>query len=185
MANLLTIAGMPTCSASGNVTAETAFGIAPANTVRAFLQAPAIVGNSSLDGHELLLRLGIMITGGTTTNYTPSVRFYSGGNTALTTFTNDTAIATPTAFAVNTVTRLFTLQARINWAIDPTPANSRLNGCFSSSIDTTFTNWATLTAGLSASLTNASSIQFCVTGIFSATNAGNTAVLKYFEMDLI
>jgi hypothetical protein len=113
MPNPNTIAGMPTCAASGNVVAETAFGLAPANTVRASLAMPSLVSNSSLDGHEILLRLGILITGGTTTNYTPSVRLYSGGNTGLTTFTNDTAIITPTAFAVNTVTRLLTLLARL------------------------------------------------------------------------
>lgn len=181
MSNPNTIAGMPTCVASGNVIAETAFGIAPANTVRAALPMPSWVSNSSLDGRELLLRLGILVTGGTTTNYTPSVRLYSGGNTGLTTFTNDTAIITPTAFAVNTVTRLFTMQARLNW--DPTTA--RLNGCFASQIDATYTNWATLTAQLTAGVANASAIQWCLTGLFSATNAGNTAVLKYFDMDLV
>lgn len=181
MANANTIAGMPTCTASGNVTSETAFGIAPANTVRAFLAMPGYISNSSLDGHEILLRVGILINGGTTTNYTPSIRLYSGGNTGLTTFTNDTAIVTPTAFAVNTVNRLFTLQARLSWDV----TTARLNGAYAFNIDTTYTNWVTLTAGLSAGVASASSIQWCLTGLFSATNAGNTAILKYFEIDLI
>lgn len=177
----LLLAAMPTCTASGNVTAETAFGVAPANTVRAFVSMPSNIQNSTIDGRELLLRLGILVTGGTTTNYTPSIRLYSGGNAALTTFTNDTAIATPAAFAVNTVTRMFTMQARLSWDV----TTARLNGAFAFNIDTTFTTWATLTAGLSAGVANASAILWCLTGLFSATNANNTAVLKYFEMDLV
>jgi hypothetical protein len=180
MSNYNTIAGMPGTSASGNVIAETAFGIAPANTVRATVGIPGSFTNSAIDGREILLRAGILITGGTTTNYTPSIRLNSGGNTNLTTFTSDTAIVTPTAFAVNSVTRLCTIAARLSW--DATTA--RLNGAYAFNIDTTFTNWATLTAGLSAGVTNATSIVFLLTGIFSATNAGNTAVLKYFEMDV-
>ena len=175
------LSAMPGCAASGNVTAETAFGVNPANTVRAFCAMPSSIQNSHLDGRELLLRMGILITGGTTTNYTPSLRLYSGGNTGLTTFTNDTAIATPAAFAVNTVTRLFTMQARLSWDV----TTARLNGSFAYNIDTTFTTWATLTAGLSAGVANASAILWCLTGLFSATNGSNTAILKYFEMDLL
>ncbi len=175
------LAAMPTCSASGNVTAEAAFCVAPAGTVRAFMAMPSWVSSTSLDGHELLLRCGILITGGTTTNYTPSIRLYSGGNTAATTFTNDTAIATPSAFAVNSVTRLFTMQARLSWDV----GSARLNGQFAYNIDTTFTTWATLTAGLSAGVASAAAIMWCLTGFFSATNGSNTAICKYFEMDLI
>ncbi len=181
MANAFTIGGMPTCSASGNVTAEAAFCLAPAGTVRGFLAMPSYISNSSLDGHEIVLRAGILINGGTTTNYAPSIRLYSGGNTAATTFTNDTAIVTPTAFAVNTVNRLFTVEARLSWDV----TTARLNGRYCFNIDTTFTNWVTLTAGLSAGAASAAALQWCLTGFFSATNAGNTAICKYFEMDLI
>lgn len=178
MSNSNTVAAMPGTAASGNVTAETAFGLPPANTVRATLAVPAAV---KLDGKELFLRAGILITGGTTTNYTPSVRLNSGSNTNLTTFTSDTAIITPTAFAVNSVTRLFNLQARLNWDI----TTARLNGSYAFGIDTTYTNWVTLTAGLSAGVASESAIQFLLTGIFSASNASNTAILKYFEMDVL
>jgi hypothetical protein len=181
MSNYNTIAGAALSSASGNVIAETAFGLAPGNTVRTTIGIPSTFSNSALDGREILLRAGILITGGTTTNYTPSVRLNSGGQSTLTVFTNDTAIITPTAFAVNSVTRLCTLQARLSWDV----TTARLNGQYAFNIDTTFTNWATLTAGLSAGVTNATSIVFLLTGLFSATNANNTAILKYFEMDVV
>lgn len=179
MANANTIAGATAALASGNVTAETAFGSTA--TVRTVLQYPTNLSIGSLDGRELLLRAGILITGGTTTNYTPSIRLNSGSNTNLTTFTSDTAIVTPTAFAVNSVTRLCILQARISWDV----TTARLNGCYAFNIDATYTNWVTLTAGLTSGVSAQSNIQFLLTGIFSATNAGNTAILKYFEMDQI
>lgn len=181
MANYNTIASVQPTSASGNVTAETAFGIAPANSVRAYIQIPSGSPNGILDGRELLLRASILITGGTTTNYTPALRFYRGDQTGLTTFTNDTAVATPSAFAVNSVTRLFNLQARMQWDV----TTARLNGQFAFNIDTTFTTWATLSAGLSSNVTTATSVGFFLTGIFSASNAGNTAILKQLEMDLL
>jgi hypothetical protein len=181
MANFNTIASAVAAVASGNVIAETAFGQAPGNTVRTVLSLPSNIANQYLDGRELLLRAGILITGGTTTNYTPSIRLNSGSNTNLTTFTSDTAIATPTAFAVNSVTRLCIIQARLSWDV----TTARLNGQYAFNIDTTFTNWVTLTAGLSAGVAAASSIAFLLTGIFSATNASNTAILKYFEMDVV
>jgi hypothetical protein len=149
--------------------------------VRTTLALPSNIANQYLDGREIILRAGILITGGTTTNYTPSIRLNSGSNTNLTTFTSDTAIITPTAFAVNSVTRLCTLLARLSWDV----TTGRLNGQYAFNIDTTFTNWVTLTAGLSAGVANASAIAFLLTGIFSATNASNTALLKYFEMDVV
>lgn len=182
MANLLTVAGMGGCSASGNVTAETAFCLAPGNTVRGFVALPSAYAITSImDGREFMLRTAILITGGTTTNYTPSIRLYSGGNTGLTTFTNDTAIVTPSAFAVNSVTRLCVITAVCQWD----GATARMNGRYTFNIDTTQTNWVTLTAGLSAGVATPDLLRFCLTGLFSATNAGNTAICKYFEMDLL
>lgn len=181
MPNYNTIASFPATSASGNVTAETAFGVAPANTVRATVFVPPGTNNGAIDGKEMLLRAAILITGGTTTNYTPSVRFHRNDQNGLTTFTNDVAIAVPSAFAVNSVTRLWTIHVRMTWDV----TTARLNGQFAHNIDTTFTSWATLTAGLSANVAAATSIGFSMTGIFSASNAGNTAVLKYCELDLL
>lgn len=183
MANYTTVAGMSTTSASGNVTAETAFGLAPANTVRAFISLPAYLtgtGNA-LDGREMSLRAAFLVTTGGSLTWTPSIRLYSGGNTGLTTFTNDTAIITPSAITIATATRLVTIDASIWW--DQT--TQRLAGSYQLLADTTYTGRATLTAGLSAGVATAGAIQWCVTGIFGTTNASNTAVLKYFEVDIV
>lgn len=180
MANYNTIAAMPGCAASGNVLAETAFGIAPGNTVRAFCAMPSFIGSSSLDGREIVLRCGILVTTAGAFTYGPSIRLYSGGNTGLTTFTNDTAIVTPAAPTISTATRMLSIEARLSW--DSTTA--RLQGRYIWMVDTTSTGWVTLTAGLTSGVTNASNLNWCLTGIFGTTGA-NTAVLKYFEMDLV
>ena len=179
MTSILTTVAMPACGASGNVVAETAFGLVSAPATRAFMGPLATP--QGFDGREFWLRLGILVTTGTSSTYGPSIRLYSGGNTALTTFTNDTAIITPSAPTIATATRLITIAARCQW--DSTTA--RLNGEYKMNADSAFTTWASLTAGLTSGVATQGAIQWCVTGIFGSTNAGNTAVLKYFEMDTI
>lgn len=180
MPNSNTIVSMPGTVASGNVTAETAFGLSGAATTRAFTPSIPIPANS-LDGHEMELRLGIIATTGTSSTYGPSIRLYSGGNTALTTFTNDTAIITPAAPTLATTTKLITITGRVSWDI----STGHLNGYYMMTVDATFTTWAALTAGLTSGVSTQNLIRFCVTGIFGSSNGSNTAVLKYFEIDLV
>jgi hypothetical protein len=174
---------MPACAASGNVTAETAFGLISAPTTRAFMAWPANYPPSAntLDGREFWLRLGILVTTGGSITYGPSIRLYSGANTGLTTFTSDTAIITPSAPTISTATRLITIFARCQWDI----TSAHLNGSYTLEVDSAYTATAALTAGLTSGVATQSAIQFCVTGIFGTTNASNNAILKYFEMDLI
>lgn len=181
MANSNTVAACHGAAASGNVTAETAFGQASATTVRAFAQIPATFTNDFFDGREMLIRAAWLATTGASLTYLPSIRFYRGDQLGLTTFTNDVAIATPSAVTIGTTTRLLTINARINW--DKTTA--RLNGCYTLQADTVFTAWAALTAGLSANVANYNAIGFFATGIFGTTNGANTALLKYLEIDVL
>tara|TARA_R110000868_G_scaffold59483_3_gene182509 strand:+ start:502 stop:1047 length:546 start_codon:yes stop_codon:yes gene_type:complete len=181
MANSNTICACHGVAASGNVTAETAFGQASATTVRAFAQMPSTIGNDFLDGRELLVRAAWIATTGGVITYQPAIRFYRGDQTGLTTFTNDVAIAVPTAVSISTTTRLLMIKAWLWW--DKTTA--RLNGHYCLQADTAFTAYATLTAGLSTNVANASSIGFFSTGIFGTTQASNTAILKYLEIDAL
>ena len=181
MANFNTIASAAAAAASGNVTAETAFGQAAATSTRTTLTMPSNIANQYLDGREIVLRAGILVTTGGSLTYGPSIRLNSGGNTNLTTFTNDTAIVTPTPFTLATLTRLCTITARLSWDV----TTARLNGSYCFNIDATYTNWVTLTAQLTSGVASASSIVWLITGIFGTTQANNTAVLKYFEMDVL
>jgi hypothetical protein len=184
MSNPATIAGIPLCSASGNVTAETAFGLAPANAVRAAVSVPAGWSNSVMDGRELALRVGILVTTGGALTWRPGIRFYQTlGNTNLTTFNaNDTLIINPAAQTISTATALWTINARLAW--DPT--TGAMTGSYESRCGTVnYAVWAALTANVTANMASASLMSFFVTGIFGTTQANNTAVLKYAELDLL
>lgn len=183
MANANTIAGLsgfPT--PSGNITTvETAFGISPANTVRAVAVVPASYNNQVLDGREMLIRYAVVVTTGGSITYASNIRFYRTDQTNLTTFTNDVAIATQAATSIATATRMVVGNARVSW--DSTTA--RLNGSFCYNVDTAFTTWATLTAGLSANVATAPTIGFFITSTFGTANGSNNAILKYLEIDLL
>jgi hypothetical protein len=177
MANTNTLAVFQNIS-QANPTSETAFASTAGGAVR-FILTPPNVASTQLEGRLLRLRAAAKITGGTTTNYTPKLYWDSSNNTNLTTFTNDIGLAAPSAFAVNTVTRMWFLQADFVW--DST--SQRLVGTFMTQIDTTFTAWAATTVG--TALVNSNNIRFFLTGIFSGTNANNVAVLTDFSLDQI
>ncbi len=186
MPNSNTIAAMPPCAPNLNLTAESAFLLATTGSaVRAFMSMPSWVSDNYLDGHELALRASIyVITGGAIT-FAPSIRLYSGSNTGVGTFTNDTAIITPTPPTLSTVTRLMSIEARLTWDVN----TARLNGRYCFQVDNaapaTYTAWATLTAGLTTGVTHASNINWCLTGLFGTSQTANSATLKFFEMDLV
>ena len=183
MGNINTIASMPATAASGNVTAETAFGLVNASSTRAACSLPSTFANQYLDGRELVLRAGVLVTTGGSLTWRPGIRFYqTTGNVDLTTFNaNDTLIINPTAVTIGTTTLLWTLNARLQW--DST--TGRMSGSYESRCDTTYVTWAALTAAVTGNMANANLISFFFTGIFGTTQASNTARLKYFEIDLI
>jgi hypothetical protein len=183
MSSINCISGMPVTVASGNVVAETAFGLAASSATRASLDMPAWVTNDVLDGREFVLRLGVLVTTGGSITWRPGIRFYqTTANTNLTTFNaNDTLIINPTAPTIATTTLLTRIVARCMW--DKT--TGRLGGSYLFEIDNTFTAEAALTAGITANAGTATLLRFFPTGIFGTTQASNTAVVKYFEMDVV
>ena len=181
MANPSTIANAPGASPSGNVLAETAFGLQPLNTVRTVLQFPQGLPINSVDGREFVVRAGILVTTGVSSTYGPSIRLNSGSNTNLTTFASDTAIITPSAPTIATTTSLITISANLSWDV----TTGHLNGSYRWGVDATFTAPVVLTAVLTSGVASQPAIQFLITGIFGTTSGSNTAVLKYFELDVV
>jgi hypothetical protein len=175
---------MPATAASGNVTAETAFGLVNASTTRASCALPATFANQYLDGRELALRVGVVVTTGASLTWRPGIRYYQTlANTDLTTFNaNDTLIINPTAQTIGTATILWTLNARLAWDV----TTGVMTGSYESRCSTVnYGTWAALTANVTANMANANLISFFVTGIFGTTNGSNTARLKYCELDII
>ncbi len=175
MSNINTLASLQNLS-QGNVTAETAFASTAGGSSRFILTPPGALV-AQLEGRLLLARAALKITGCTTTNYTPKLYWDSSADTNLTTFTGDIGMAAPTAFAVNSVTRMWFLQAVLAWD----SVSQRLVGAFMAQIDTTFTAWAATT--VATGVVNSNNLRFFLTGIFSASNAANAAVLTDFSID--
>jgi hypothetical protein len=183
MANPATIASMPATAASGNVTAETAFGLAANTAARATLDMPSWMANQYLDGREILLRLSVLVTTGASLTWRPGIRFYQTvANTDLTTFNaNDILIINPAAITIATTTRLIKIVARLVWDSN----TGRVSGSYSLLADQTFTAEAALTAFITSNAATATLLRFFPTGIFGTTNGSNTAVVKQFELDIV
>src|SRR5947208_13349132 len=90
----------------GNVTAETAFASVPAGTARGFVNVPAGVSTTQVQGRLMRLRAIVLVTGGTTTNYTFALRWSAVVPNAadLTTMTGDVSMCSTGAQPYNTVT---------------------------------------------------------------------------------
>src|SRR5207244_3447853 len=112
MPNSNTILAPFTGIVQANPTSESCFPSVPGGSVRAILTLPA---GGMWDGRPFRLWAAMRITGGTTTNHTPLLRWNSGANTNLTTLTGDTALIATVASAVNTVTRCWYCQADLVW----------------------------------------------------------------------
>lgn len=175
---------MPATAASGNVVAETAFGLVNASSTRAAVSLPTTFANQYLDGKELLMRCAVLVTTGGALTWRPGIRFYqTTANVDLTTFNaNDTLIINPTAQSISTTTVLWTLNARLAW--DST--TGVMTGSYESRCSTVnYAVWAALTANVTANMGSANLISFYLTGIFGTTQASNTARMKYFELDVV
>lgn len=139
-----------------------------------------VLGNSgrgAFDGKLLRIRATFRITGGTTTNFTASLRWCST-DTSLTSFTNDVLLKASSAISVNTVTRAASFIAEFIW--DST--SQRLNGYNCMILGVSVMDWAAFTNPVTGVVGDAN-IRFIVTGLFSATNANNLALLTQFELE--
>jgi hypothetical protein len=140
--------------------------------------ASGTTGTSLLDGKTLYVRASGKITGGTTTNFTPKLWFSANAKTQITT-TGATSIAAGTARAFNSTSGVFMIEATLVWDV----TSQRLSGyfdCLNGSAGTLDAPAATTqVTGVDLALltTPSGSPQsgpgIVVTGIFSATNAGN------------
>jgi len=143
-------------------------------------------------------------TGGTTTNWTPSIQISApGAGVPSTTGASNTLVAAGTATAYNSVTGNWLLVAELLW--DPTSGqiNGLKSGFGGSGGAETVTASAAITPLTGYTLTPATSIQsnttpvtipaatgelvlyFAAGGLFSATNAGNIAYLDLFQVEAL
>lgn len=144
-------------------------------------------------------------TGGTTTNWTPSIQISAAATNGIpsTTAASNTTIATGTATAYNSVTGNWLLTVELLW--DPTSGqiNGLLSGYGGSGGAQTTTTSAAITPQTGYTATAPTSVQsnttavtipaptgelvlyFAAGGLFSATNANNVAFLDNFSAEVL
>lgn len=190
MANYLTVAAAPYSQLANPITAVNFFPSVVGGTARLVLSAGQVdtvtagVARAYTpveDGKVFVVKCCIKIVGGTTTNFTPSLYFWNGVNVDLTTATGDIALLTTTAYAVNTTTQYWNVEAHMVW-------NGALGQFGGWIVGMSGATSATLIAPVALSnipVTAASVgvIRFCCGGFFSATNANNLMSLMEFSLD--
>lgn len=143
-------------------------------------------------------------TGGTTTNWTPSIQMSAAGaGIPSTTAANNSTIATGTATAFNSVSGNWVLSAELLWDPVSGQINGLLSGYGGSGGAQTTTAAAAITpqTGFTAPPTVSTQsntvpvtipaptgelvLYFAAGGLFSATNANNIAYLDLFQVDVL
>jgi hypothetical protein len=142
--------------------------------------APNLSGHAdNVNAAIFTLRAYGRVTGGATTNFTPSLLF---GRSA--TYGSNTVMGSLTASAFNTASGLWSLRADLYWDVTSGQISGTLSGLNGSTA-------ALIAAALVTPVTgqtpvggaNSQSFFFSIGGLFSASNAGNIAYLDGFEVE--
>lgn len=116
------------------------------------------------------------VTGGTTTNFTPSVYY---GLSA--TVGSDTIVKAVTAAAVDSANHSWSIEGSFVW--DDT--SDRLQGWITSRIAGVAITAPVVVASVTADSEANTPQGFVISGLFSASNAGNSAILDGFQLEVI
>src|SRR5215831_12279461 len=160
--------------ALGNATSETQFLGSDGNILTVYLPT----SNKFVRGKSAAFTVWVQgyVTTGTTSNWTP--KLYYGNST---TIGSNTGIAAPSGVSLATLTRSWYIAATLNWD----SGSKRLTGSFDSQIGDTYVAPASLSVvavSLKKKAADITTVGFSVTGIFGSTNASNTAVVDFFEI---
>lgn len=149
-------------------------------------QTPLVVGgqDSNTNCVAFKLRAYGRVTGGTTTNWTPSLYFGRGITAA-----SNTLMASLTAGAFNTASGVYLLEADLIWDSTSGKISGTFSGLNGSTAAITASTLVTPVTGQTAAVMNlgapsgsngSAAFYFSIGGLFSATNASNVALLDFF-----
>jgi len=172
----------------GNVVATSVFPTIAGGSLRAFTSIPQDIAGGVMDGVPFRVRSVVSAVPGQSGNFTTSVYWNSGGNTNLTTLTND-KIFTSGAVALGTqVQSVFILSAVLVWD----SVAQRLAGVNETSFHTIATPAALFSGAFAVTatnnpvsagpITNISGLQFFATGLFGTSDPANSC--KLIELSL-
>lgn len=170
---------------AGTSTSTKVFLNSAGTAVTVLLDKDAFAGPTFKTFSKFRLVAAGRVTGGTTTNWTPTIYWGTSTTTA-----SNTALCTGATVAVNSVSGTWNIEADLE--IDNT--STKITGSFSnqtSGSTVTYTARAVITNVITASSTPALSFStqtaqgFCVAGAFSSGNAGNVAYLDVFQLEYV
>lgn len=188
MANMNTFAALRGLT-QGNVTAISAFPTVAGGTTRATVGLTNDVAGNVMDGVPFRIRSIVSAVPGQAGNLTTSVYWNSGGNTNLTTLTNDKIFLTSGAVALGTQAQsVFVMSAVLVWD----SVAQRLAGVNETSFHTIATPAALFSGAFAVTatnnpvsagpITNVSGLQFFATALFGTSDPGNSC--KLIELSL-
>jgi hypothetical protein len=143
--------------------------------------------DSNMNYVRILVRAGGRVTGGTTTNFTPTLYFGRSTVTA-----SNTSVGALTARAFNSASGAWYLDASLVWDATSGVISGTFSGLNGSTaaIDAaalitpvTGQTAAVLNAGQPLGSNGAGTFYFSIGALFSATNAANIALLDYFVVE--
>lgn len=142
--------------------------------------APNLSGHAdSVNCARFRIRAWGRVTGGTTTNWTPSLQFGRSN-----TFASNTTLATLTASAFNTASGIWSLDADLLWDATSGQISGVFGGLNGSTAAIIANALITPVTGQAPVLpANSQTFYFSIGGLFSATNASNLAYLDGFEVE--
>jgi hypothetical protein len=138
---------------------------------------------SNVNAAAFLVRAYGRVTGGTTTNFTPTLLF--GRSTA---YASNTVLGSLTASAFNSASGMFYLTAQLFWDATSGVISGSIQGFNGSTSAIIAAALVTPVTGqtstvLNAAVTNPGLFFFSVAGLFSASNASNQAILDYLAVE--
>lgn len=190
MANIQTVSAAPYSQFANPITAVNFFPSVVGGAARLVVSGGqvntvgagvALASTPVEDGKVFVVKCCIKIKGNITTNFTPSLYFWNGVNTDLTTATGDIVLLTTSAYAVNSTTQYWNVEAHMVW----NGALGQFGGWIVGMSGATSATLITPVALSNIPVTAASVgvIRFCCGGFFSATDAGNLMSLMEFSLD--
>jgi len=169
----------------GTATTTKVFLNAAGTAVTALLDKDALAGSAGKSFSKIRVYAAGRVTGGGTTNFTPTLYWGTSTTTA-----SNTAICTGATVAVNSVSGTWTIEADLE--IDY--SSVKITGSFSNQVSgstVTYTARAVITNVITASSTPALSFTtqtaqgFCAAAAFSAGFAGNVAYLDVLQIEMV
>jgi len=143
--------------------------------------------DSNTNYARFLIRAGGRVTGGTTTNFTPTL--YFGRSTVTAT---NTSMGALTAGAFNSTSGAWYMDAVLVWDATSGVISGTVQGGNGSTLAITAATLITPVTGQTAAVLNAGqplggngagTFYFSIGALFSATNASNLALLDYFAVE--